>query len=155
MIRQSTCAASLLLALTLTPVMASAEITVDDAWARATPPGMDRGAGYLTVRNEGDKSVRLDGASVDVAETVEIHHSSDEDGQMHMEVVENGIAIPAGDSVTLKPKGYHLMLMGLDEPLKAGDEHELVLEFSDGDAVGTTLEVRSRNYDNDTPEHNH
>lgn len=155
MTRYSASTAFALLALILTPAFASAEVRVDDAWARATPPGVSRGAGYMMIHNEEERAVRLTGASLEPAKRVEIHESRDEDGQMEMQAVADGIAIPAGESVALEPMGYHLMIMGLETPLKAGDEHELTLEFSDGDTVTTSLEVRSPNHDNGASGHNH
>lgn len=146
---------TLLLACVLAPVAAHADMRVQDAWARATPPGMDKGAGYLTIHNDGDSARRLTGARFEPAERVEIHRSSEQDGQMRMQAVDDGVSIPAGESVTLEPMGYHLMLIGLDKPLGKGDEHQLTLEFSNGDTVSTSLKVRSANHGKGASGQNH
>jgi len=131
------------------------ELVVPGAWARATPPGVDRGAGYMVIENSGDERVRLTGAETGVARKVEIHRSKEQGDRMSMEHLEQGLAIPAGGTVALEPMGTHLMLMGLEQPLKAGDEHDLTLEFSNDQVVNTSLEVRSHNSDNAGPANNH
>jgi hypothetical protein len=133
--------------------LAGETIEITNAWSRATPPGLDRGAGYLDIHNRGKTPVQLTGAATDAAEKVEIHRSRETDGQMRMEAVEGGIRIPAGESATLAPMGYHLMLMGLKAPLKAGERIPLTLEFSDHEDVRTSLEVRSPSHDSRGMEH--
>ncbi|TDT44507.1 hypothetical protein DES49_0617 [Halospina denitrificans] len=127
--------------------IAGETIEITNAWSRATPPGLDRGVGYLDIHNHGDAPVHLTGATTDVATKVGIHRSRETDGQTRMEAVEEGIRIPPGESATLAPMGYHLMLMGLEAPLKAGERIPLTLEFRDHEDVSTSLEVRSPGQD--------
>ena len=134
--------------------LASQTIEITNAWSRATPPGLDRGAGYLDIHNRGKVAVQLTGAATDAAKKVEIHRSRETDGQMRMEAVEEGIRIAPGESTSLAPMGYHLMLMGLKAPLKAGESIPLTLEFRNQDDVITSLEVRSPDYDGRGMNHN-
>ena len=135
--------------------LANGTVEVSNAWARATPPGIDRGAGYLQVHNHGEQPVRLVGATTEVASDVQIHHSREADGQVRMERVDGGIRVPAGESRTLAPMGYHLMLMGLKAPLKAGERFPLTLEFSRHADVDTSMEVRPPEHDSHGMDHTH
>ena len=133
--------------------LAGDTISISNAWARATPPGLDKGAGYLAIQNRGETLVRLTGASTEAAREVQIHRSRETDGQMRMQAVEGGIRVPAGESVTLAPMGYHLMLMGLQAPLRAGDRIPLTLEFSNHERVNTSLDIRPADHDSRTMDH--
>ena len=105
-------------------------ITVEDAWARATPKGAQVAAGYLTIKNEGAEPDRLVAASARFAGKTEMHQSSVVDGVMKMRPVADGIPIPPGATVALAPGGYHLMFMNLAAPLTEGETvtGELVFE---------------------------
>ncbi|HEX7373505.1 MAG TPA: copper chaperone PCu(A)C [Steroidobacteraceae bacterium] len=111
---------------------------VRDAWARATPPGSDVAAVYLTL--VGDKLAdELQGASTPRAAMTHLHSMDDSGGMARMRAVE-GLAVPAGKTVTLAPQGLHLMLMGLAKPLAAGERFPLTLHFAKGG--DRTIEVR-------------
>ena len=102
-------------------------VEVKDAWARAMPAGAQTGAAYVTLQSpSGD---RLTGASTPVAKTAELHSMTMDNGVMKMRQVE-GIDLPAGQPVSLKPNGYHIMLMGLTQPLKEGQTFPLTLTFA-------------------------
>jgi copper(I)-binding protein len=103
-------------------------IVIADAWARATPGKAPTGAAYLTVTNSGAAADRLVGASSPVAATTELHEDKEENGIMKMRPVPV-LPIAAGQSITLKPGGYHLMLTGLKAPLKQGESFPLTLTF--------------------------
>ncbi|TVP58703.1 MAG: copper chaperone PCu(A)C [Halomonadaceae bacterium] len=133
-------------------------IQLDDVWARATAPGSPNGAGYLVITNHSEQTQTLTGASMDGTERVEIHLSSEQDGMARMERVRGGIPVAPHDSVTLAPKGYHLMLLNLDKPLVAGDEHSLTLTLEPAGDITTTLEVRPHDSDaggSGTDHHHH
>lgn len=113
-------------------------IAVTEAWARATPPGADVGAAYVTVENRGASEERLVGVSSPVAESVMIHETGEENGVARMRPLDAPV-IPAGDTLAMQPGGVHIMLMGLLQPLKEGESIPLTLEF--GSAGAVTLEV--------------
>lgn len=96
----------------------------------ATPAAMSMGAAYLTIANSGTDADKLIGGSTTVASTVEIHEIVDVDGVMKMQPLADGLEIPAGGSVELKPGGYHIMLIGLTESLTDGMTYELTLTFA-------------------------
>ena len=104
-------------------------------WARATPKGASTGAAYVTITNSGGKTERLSCASSPAAATCQIHEMAMDKGVMKMRPVQGGLEIKPGQTVTLKPGGYHMMLEGLKAPLKTGDNLEATLTSSDGASV--------------------
>lgn len=126
--------ASLLLATLLTGATAAGDaVTVEDAWARATPPGARTGAVYFVLDNPGPTD-RLVGASTGAARQAQIHAHVHDGGMMTMEHRES-LELPAGRTV-FEPGGLHVMLIDLAGPLKAGDVIEVTLGFENaGDLV--------------------
>lgn len=118
------------------------DLRIDHPWSRATTPGAGVGAGYLVIRNGGERDDRLVGATSPVAGRVMIHRSVEQDGTATMEHQHHGIVIPAGGEVALEPGGYHLMLMQLDERLEKGDRVPLTLEFERAGIVEVELAVK-------------
>jgi len=131
------------LVLTLAAFAAHAEDgpVVSDAWARATPPGVEVGAAYLVIQG-GSRPDRLVGASSERADMVHLHDVVEEDGVAKMRSTES-VEIPAGQRVELAPKGRHLMLMGLAAPLVAGQTFAIVLRFADSAEQTVTVTVRA------------
>jgi copper(I)-binding protein len=136
----SALAAALLLSLSASVAMAeSAKVDIKEAWARATPGGAQTGAAYVTVQSPaGD---RLTGASAPVAQKAELHSMTMDNGVMKMREVD-GIDLPAGQAVTLKPNGYHIMLTGLSHPLKEGETFPLTLTFAKAGSENVTVTVQ-------------
>lgn len=118
------------------------DIALDRPWSRATPANAPVGAGYVTIRNSGAAADRLVSATADVAGKVEIHEMAMADGVMKMRQVQ-GIDISAGKSAELKPGGYHLMFMGLRQPLKAGETIKGALTFEKAGTVPVEFKVES------------
>lgn len=114
----------------LTAAVASAQtgqLAVDNAWARATPGKSDIGAAYVTIHSP--TADRLVAASTPVAKKAELHTMEMSGMVMKMRPI-SSIDIPAGQSVSLAPGGMHIMLMGLKQPLKAGQSFPLSLTFA-------------------------
>jgi copper(I)-binding protein len=103
-------------------------ITVAHPWARATPGGVTVGGAYFEIKATAGKGDRLVGARSAIAGSVEIHTHSIEQGVAKMRRID-GLAVKGGESVVLKPGGYHMMLMDLKKPLKEGDLLKLTLTF--------------------------
>jgi copper(I)-binding protein len=112
----------------------------ENGWSRATATGQMVGAGFITLRNPGDTADKLVSASSAVATKVEMHTHLNENGVMKMRAVPE-IEVPAKGSVTLAPGGFHLMLMGLKEPLTEGQHVPLTLVFEKAGKVETMLMV--------------
>ncbi|MEQ9163678.1 MAG: copper chaperone PCu(A)C, partial [Ilumatobacter fluminis] len=65
----------------------------------------------------------------------------DGDMAMVMQEMADGLPLPADETVSLEPGGYHVMLLDLVEPLETGDEFELTLDFENADDVTVTVTV--------------
>ncbi|MFP8965317.1 copper chaperone PCu(A)C [Pokkaliibacter sp. CJK22405] len=126
----------------LAATQAMAEVSIDNAYVRATPPGVTSTAGFMTLTNNGDQAVTLTGVDSTISMMNEVHNHEMKDGMMAMRKVENFI-LEAHQSITLKPGGYHLMMMGLEAPVKAGEKVGLTLHFSDNSEAKTEAEAKS------------
>jgi copper(I)-binding protein len=118
------------------------DLVLDHAWARATPGGAKVGGGYLTIENKGTTPDRLIGGSSPAAAKVEVHEMAMTNGVMTMRPVKGGLSIPPGQSVTLMPGGYHIMMMELKAPLKKGDKVPVTLTFEKAGEVKVTFDVQ-------------
>jgi periplasmic copper chaperone A len=114
-------------------------IQVVDAWARATPPGVDNGAVYCTIVNHGDKD-KLVGARTPVASGAEIHASVSTNGVVGMRRIE-ALPIAARASEELAPGSTHLMLVGLGAPLSPGVKIPLTLVFAAAGEIAVEVPV--------------
>lgn len=117
------------------------DITVVETWTRATPPKARAGGGFAKITNSGSEADRLVAASSPAAKKTELHEMSVVDGVMKMREMEGGIAVPAGETVELKPGGLHIMFMGLNEPLKEGETVPVKLTFEKAGEVDIILSV--------------
>ena len=117
------------------------KVTVVDVRVRAAPLEGGNTAGFMTVLNGLDKSVRLTGVTGDVAAAIELHETINDNGIMKMEPRPDGFAIPAGGSLELAPGGKHVMIMGLVKPLAAGDTVDLTLNFDNGEQIALKVPV--------------
>ena len=116
-------------------------LKISALWARATPKGASVGGGYMTVTNNGTASDRLIGGSADVARSFEVHEMKMDGGVMKMRPVANGIEIKPGQTVTLEPSGYHVMLVGLKQQLKQGEHFKATLEFAKAGKIDVDFTV--------------
>jgi copper(I)-binding protein len=116
------------------------DIEVHDYWARAAMKD-GNGAAYMLLHNHSTEEDAVMGASSEVAEAVEIHLSQMKaDGTMEM-VKQESVALPADGEVEFKPGSYHVMLIGLKQDLKAGDEITLTLHFKNHEDITLTVPV--------------
>lgn len=127
-------------ALALAALPAWAQVTVEQGWSRATPPGSKIGVGFMQLKNAGAAPARVVGASSPVAGRVEMHVTIREGDVMKMRQVQS-FEIPAGGSVELKPGGAHLMLMELKRPLGQGERVPLTLKLETGGEVQVEMSV--------------
>lgn len=122
-------------------VFEKAGIRIEQPWTRATPGGARVGGGYLRITNTGTESDRLVAGQVSFAERVEIHEMATAGGVMTMRNLPNGLEIPAGQTVELKPGGYHVMFMGLRQPLTEGQIVRATLTFARAGTVEVDFRV--------------
>ncbi len=117
------------------------EIDIGHPYARATVAGQPTGGGYLSLDNKG-RDDKLVSATAAVSASVELHSMSMEGDVMRMRQVD-GIGLPTGKKVELKPGGFHLMFVGLKAPLKAGDKFPMTLKFEKAGEVEVTVNVEA------------
>ena len=131
---------SLAAMLALAPGASASGVMITKAYARASAtPTAEAGAAYVSLMVHGDAD-RLVAVSSPVAKMAGLHETKQVDGVMKMEHVD-GIDIPANGKLVMKPGGYHIMLMGLNQPLKEGDEIELTLTFEKAGEVKVKAKV--------------
>lgn len=115
---------------------------IEQPWSRALPPTAQTGAVFVSIHNQGPDE-RLIAAASPVAEQTELHTHRMQEGLMQMIQVK-GIEIPGhGGRLELKPGGYHIMLIGLKQPLREGDRFPLQLTFEKSGTLELEVEVRS------------
>jgi periplasmic copper chaperone A len=119
------------------PAYTIGALAVSAPWTRATPKGADVAGGYLAITNTGKDADRLVGGSASVAGRFEIHEMATVDGVMKMRHLDKGLEIKPGETVELKPGGFHIMMMGLKTQVKEGDKLKGALVFE----TAGTLEV--------------
>lgn len=109
-------------------------IHISQPWSRATPKGAASGAGYMTLTNRGSAPEKVSCVSDEASAKCQIHSMTMDGGVMKMRPVEGGLEIKPGESVTLKPGGYHMMFLDLKHPLEQGQTVRATLKF---DRAGT------------------
>jgi len=125
---------------TLCAISAYAQnVTVTDAWARATVQGQKATGAFMKITAK--DNAKLVGASSPVAGVVEVHEMKMDKDIMKMVALPNGLDLPAGKAVELKPGGYHVMLMDLKAPLAKDTTIPLTLTVQDAKGVKSTVEL--------------
>ena len=116
-------------------------IKIDDPWTRSGQTGQMTGA-FMEIKNKGAAD-KLVSASSDAAKVAELHASDTSNGVMTMRKVDS-IDIPANGELTLKPGGYHVMLIGLNRPLVAGEKLPIKLKFEKAGEVTVDAKIKDK-----------
>ena len=119
---------------------AQAQVTVKDAWVRATVAQQKATGAFMQLQSAQD--AKLISAQSPVAAVVEVHEMAMDGDVMRMRAVAQ-LPLPAGKDVALRPGGHHLMLMGLTQALPAGQDVtlELLLKDAQGKTVVQSVKV--------------
>ena len=129
----------------------AASLSIDDAWVKAADSGMS--AAFGTLENDSDQDVTIVKAESDASPMMELHETVANDaGEMVMQEKKGGFVIPAGGSYELAPGANHLMMMGLDAPVTAGDEVGFTLTLTDGSTYEFTAPAKDYSGANETYE---
>ena len=118
-------------------------IEIGNPWARATPKGATVAGAYMKISNKGSAPDRLIGGSTPIAGTFEVHSMAMEQGVAKMRPVEGGLENKPGETVELKPGSFHVMLMGLKQPLAKGQKVKATLEFEKAGKVDIEYAVQA------------
>ena len=118
-------------------------IQIGNPWTRATPKGSTVAGAYMTISNKGSAPDRLVGGSSAVADRFEVHSMVMDGGVAKMRPVDGGLEIKPGETVELKPGSFHVMLMGLKQPLAKGQKVKATLEFEKAGKVDIEYAVQA------------
>ena len=132
--------AAIAAALVSAAASASAQVTVQGAWVRATIGTATSSAAYFEITS--GRGGRLVGVRSPVSSSVDLHEMKMEGDVMRMRAVD-AITLPPGQPVALRPNGLHVMITGLKQPLKAGATVPLTLVVEGPDGKREQLEVRA------------
>lgn len=125
------------------PAAVHGSLEMHKPWARSSShplPNTVAGA-FLSITNKGPADDRLVAASCPLAESVELHGIKVVDADIEMRPLANGVAVPAGRTMALKPRGYHLLLQGVKAPLAMGSTLPVTLTFEKAGAVAVEFAV--------------
>jgi len=138
------CALALSAAAVLAQDYTAGSLDIRHPVSRATLPGQPVGGGFLTVANNGAEADRLVSiAAPAVSDDVQLHEMAVTDGVMTMRALKNGIEIPAGATVELKPGGLHVMFMAIKQPFKEGETIRATLNFEKAGPVEVEFRVEA------------
>lgn len=130
------------------------DLVIDHPMAFSTAATAKSGGGFLQVTNTGDTADRLIAVKADFPR-VELHTTEETDGiarMMHVEAID----IPAGETVTLKPGGFHVMFMGLNgDPFEVGEKIPATLVFEKSGEIEVMFDVEERTHGAGTGHSNH
>ena len=128
--------------LILSACASQGDLTIEDAWAR---PGIAEGntGVFFVIANPTDQDDRLLSANSTIAQAVEMHKTTMQDGVMKMSP-QDFVDIPAGGQVVFKPGDLHLMLINLNDQLNVGDTFEITLVFETAGEISLTVTVQEQ-----------
>jgi periplasmic copper chaperone A len=115
-------------------------IGVEEVWVRPALAGGNT-AIYMSISNNTDKPITLTRITADFAGLVQIHQTVVENDIAHMQQIETGIRIGAGETMQFQPGGYHVMLMNVQQTLNAGDIVPIRLIFDTDQALTIEAEI--------------
>lgn len=118
----------IVLTILATPVWA-VDVEVKGAWVRATVPGQMATGAFMTLTAQ--NSTRLVGVQTPLTDMAQVHEMKMVNNVMQMRELDNGLELPAGKPVELKPGSYHIMLMNLKKPVPKDSTVAITLIFRD------------------------
>jgi len=119
---------------------AQVNVTVKDAWVRATVPTQKATGAFMQLQAARDSS--FVSVSSPLTPNVEVHEMAMQGDVMRMRQVRS-LDLPAGKTVELSPGGYHIMLLNLKGQVKEGDTVPFTLVFEGKDGKRETVEVKA------------
>ena len=138
-----------LLCLCFMPTLADAHefkigsLEIGHPWTRATPGGADVAGGFLKITNTGTEDDRLISLSIEGIARSEIHEMAMKDGMMTMRPLKDGLPVPAGSTVELKPGSFHVMMMGLTKPFTEGEMIKGTITFEKAGTASIEFKVEA------------
>jgi hypothetical protein len=115
-------------------------IIIEQPWARATPGGARTGAAYMTLIDNGTSGDRLLGATTPLADKVQFHKETEDNGVSRMREVTT-VNLEPGAKIIFKPGEMHMMIVGLKQPLAEGKTFQLTLQFEKAGNIDVTVPI--------------
>jgi copper(I)-binding protein len=119
------------------------KLVISDPWARGESEAAPECGGFFVVTNKGETADRLVSASSKAAERIEIHAIKVVGADIKMRQLADGLRIPPHTALTLKPRGYHLLMLGLKVPLAQGATLPVTLVFDEAGSVEVELVIQA------------
>lgn len=132
------------------------DVAIIDPWVRASEYSAAVGGMtgmFMEIENNSGETITLVGAQTEAAAMVEIHQTVMVEGEMVMQKIDGGLEIPAGQTAVLEMGGNHVMLMGLNAPIVAGDKVSITLDFEGTEDVTLTDLIAKPAEGGDEPYH--
>ena len=126
------------------------EVTVENAWTRATTPDNRTAAVYFTIRNTGQPQIDLIGVRTDRASIETLHKTETDARGITRMSAKSELRIDSGNAVTFEPGGLHVMLIDVETPLIEGEILQLRLKFYDGDDLTVDVPILAPDADGST-----
>lgn len=117
----------------------AAHVTAEGAWARMTVVGQQASGAF--VRLTAQEPLRLVGVESPAAALGEIHEMAMDGDVMRMRAID-GLDLPQGQTVELKPGGHHIMLQQLKGPLVLDTQVPVTLVFQDAQGQVSRLHLQ-------------
>lgn len=118
------------------------DLVIHQPWSRAATMSVGTAVVYLEIDNTGQSADRLTAVSSPIAAMAHLHTTEMQGDMASMKAID-GLAIPAGGKVVLKPQADHVMLMGLKQSLTKGNSFALTLQFEKAGKVQVTVPVEA------------
>ncbi len=118
-------------------------LTITQPWSREAPSAAKTAGGYMKIKNEGTVADRLISVETPYANLAEIHEMRNGNTIMTMQKLEAGLEIKPGETIEFAPGGYHIMFMGVKNPVKAGSNFSATLVFEKAGRVDVNFNVQA------------
>jgi periplasmic copper chaperone A len=119
------------------------DLEIGHPWTRATPPGADAAAGFMEITNTGTNADRLVSVEIQGVPMAMIHEMAMVNDVMKMRPLDKGLDIKPGETVSLKPGSFHIMMMGLSKPFVAGEMVHGTLHFEKSGTIDVDFKVEA------------
>ena len=126
--------------LVFSPQTWAADLSVTNAWVRATPPGQLMTAAYATLQNTSNDTLVITGVTSDVTEYTSLHETLVDRDRATMRPIQQ-LTLNAGEHTDLAPGGTHIMLMKLSEPLTDAQSIDICFTLENNNPVCNEFSV--------------
>jgi periplasmic copper chaperone A len=120
------------------------DLVIHHVWSAEAPAAAPVAAGFVEITNNGKADDTLIKATAEVSDTVQLHEMTMQGDVMKMAELKDGIPIPAGKTVVLKPMALHIMFLALKAHPKVGEHFKGTLTFKNAGTVDVDFAVEQK-----------